>query len=88
MQLELERIRDWAKGKLQSGSEPPWAWYQYMKLVETADAILAGMAATSPMESSQQSAERSGRHLRLVEAKCPQDSAQPHPADSPVQMPM
>ena len=39
MQSELERIRDWAKDKLQSGNEPPWAWYQYMKLVETADSM-------------------------------------------------
>src|SRR5580704_4588576 len=35
MREELERIRDWAKTKIQGGSEPPWAWYQYMKLVET-----------------------------------------------------
>lgn len=46
MQAELERVRDWAKEKIRDGSEPPWAWYQYMKLVETTDAILDGMAAT------------------------------------------
>ncbi len=88
MQPELERVRDWAKDKLQSGGEPPWAWYQYMKLVETADAILAGMAATSPMESSQQSAEHQEKHLRLVGATCPQDNAQSHPAGPPVPLPM
>ena len=31
MRQELERVRDWANAKVQSGSEPPWAWYQYMK---------------------------------------------------------
>ena len=88
MQPELERIRDWAKDKLQSGSEPPWAWYQYMKLVETADAILAGMSATSPMENSQQSVERQGTHLQLVGSTYPQDNAQSHPAGPPVLLPM
>ena len=88
MQPELERIRDWAKDKLQSGNEPPWAWYQYMKLVETADAILAVMSATSPMENSQQSAEHQEKHLQLVGSTHSQDNVQSHPAGSPILLPM
>jgi len=57
MRDKLTEIRQWAHEKAQGESEPPWAWYQYMKLIETADAILAGMDATIPMESSQQSEE-------------------------------
>ena len=34
MQNELESIRAWAKAKIADGTEPPWAWYQYMKLIE------------------------------------------------------
>lgn len=88
MQAELERVRDWAKAKIQGGSEPPWAWYQYMKLIETADAILAGMAATVTPEDSQQVAQHPGTHLRLVDSACQQDTSRPHPVGLPVQLPM
>ena len=87
MREELERIREWADAKIAAGQEPPWAWYQYMKLRETLDAILAGMAAVSPMESSPQSAPHSERHLRLVEAIDPKDSPPPHPAGLPTRLP-
>jgi hypothetical protein len=53
---QLKSVRDWAQSKIDAGSEPPWAWYQYMKLVETCDAILRGMECTVPI----------GRGLQLV----------------------
>jgi len=84
---ELERVRQWADEKLATGAEPPWAWFQYMKLRETLDAILAGMAATT-MESSQRSETRRGARLRLVASIDQQDTAQLRPADSPVLLPM
>ena len=87
MQPELERIRDWAKDKLQSGSEPPWAWYQYMKLCEVVEAILAGMVVTIPADSPQ-SDQPPEKHLRLVDDTDRQDNSQPRPAGLPVQMPM
>jgi hypothetical protein len=31
----MTMLRDWASRKVEAGSEPPWAWYQYMKLIET-----------------------------------------------------
>ena len=67
MRDELEIVRQWARAKIDAGTEPPWAWYQYMKLVETCDAILTGMTATvtSP-----------GAHLQLVDATYPQDVSQ------------
>src|SRR4051812_12199674 len=71
---DLERVRDLAKQKLQGGSEPPWAWYQYMKLVETCDAILSGMDATT---SSPQSVNSQGVHLRLVDSADLPDNVQP-----------
>jgi len=46
---ELQKVRDWATDKITAGQEPPWAWYQYMKLRETCDAILAGMASATPL---------------------------------------
>ena len=78
MREELERIREWADAKIQGGSEPPWAWYQYMKLIETIDAILMGMA-TVTTESSQQSGPQPDAHLRLVDSADRQDSARHHP---------
>lgn len=66
MRTELEKIREWADSKIASESEPPWAWYQYMKLRETLDAILGGMDAVSPTGSLLQSEEHSGNGLRLA----------------------
>ncbi len=82
---ELQRVREWAVGKLATGEEPPWAWYQYMKLREVLDAILAGMAAT---EGSPRLAERPERRLRLVGTNDPPESVPPHQPDQPVQLPM
>ena len=47
---ELEKVRQWADDKIAAGQEPPWAWYQYMKLRETLDAILSGMDVAKPQE--------------------------------------
>ena len=84
---ELQRIRDWAQSKIDAGSEPPWAWYQYMKLIETIDAIRQGMASTTTV-NSRQSEERSGGQLRLVASTRPQDASRPRPADQKIRMPM
>jgi hypothetical protein len=88
---ELEKARAWADEKLSLGQEPPWAWYQYMKLRETLDAILAGQAATavfSPTENSPQLAGRPERHLRLVDEAHQKDISQPRHVGLPIQLPM
>ena len=87
MEEKLKEIRGWAKDKIASGAEPPWSWYQYMKLIETVDAILSGQAAITK-ESSQQSVRHQGAHLRLVDSKGRPDNVQPHQDGMPVQMPM
>lgn len=47
---ELERVRDWAKRQIGIGSEAPASWDQYVKLIESADAILhkIAIATNSP----------------------------------------
>jgi hypothetical protein len=85
---ELQRLRHWAHEKIDAGSEPPWAWYQYMKLIESIDAILQGAECTTTTENLQQSVERPERRLQLVDAKCQQGTSRPHPVGSKVQMPM
>ena len=63
---DLDRVRSWADAKIAAGQEPPWAWFQYMKLRETLDAILAGIDHVTT-ENLPQSAERSGApRLRVV----------------------
>ena len=88
MDKALMDIRDWAKNKIASGAEPPWAWYQYMKLIEAADAILAGMGCVTPKENLQQSEQRSGTHLRLVDATYQPNNVLPRPDTEPVLLPM
>ena len=46
----LALCRDWAEDRVASGIEPPWAWYQYMKLIETVAAIQTSRAAVSAGE--------------------------------------
>lgn len=41
LDMHFDAIREYAKNKLQEGSEPPWMWYEYMKLVEAIDKIRA-----------------------------------------------
>src|SRR5690242_696873 len=74
---ELERVRDWAREKIQGGNEPPWSWYQHMKLIETLDAILSGMAATITKEDSQPAEPHPEKHLRLVGPADSQDTSRP-----------
>lgn len=85
---QLQDVRQWAKDKIAVGAEPPWAWYQYMKLIEAADAILSGMDCSITMESSQQSAAPLDVHLRLVDPICQQDVFPHRSSGLPVQMPM
>ncbi len=66
IKVQLGNIREWAKAKIQSGSEPPWAWFQYMKLTETVDAILSGMESVRPTGNSRQSGSRQDTSLRLA----------------------
>ena len=44
----LGTLRKWAETRIASGNEPPWAWYQYMKLIETVAAIQVGRSSVTP----------------------------------------
>ena len=84
---DLERIREMAIEKLTTGNEPPWVWYQLMKLREASEALMAGMDATQPTAGLQGSASQRGAGLRLVGADDPQGTAQPRPETIAVQLP-
>lgn len=77
IQNDLQRVREWADDKLATGAEPPWAWFQYMKLREVVDQLLCGMAATRT-ENLPQSEQRPETSLRLAVSNNRQDIAQPH----------
>ena len=85
---QLQDVRQWAKDKIDGGQEPPWAWFQYMKLVETADAILTSMGCVTTTENSRQLAKQQDAPLRLVDSTCRQDTAQHHSSGLPVHLPM
>ena len=87
MREDLQRVREWAQTKTRNGQEPPWAWYQYMKLVETLDAILSGMAATTPLSDSPGLDSRPAMHLRLAARNGSQEISQFHP-DQPSSGPL
>lgn len=80
MEMLLKKIKVMAKAKIATGEEPPWAWYQYMKLIDAADAILDSIGHTSPTGSSQELAQHQGKPLRLVARNDRQNNAQ-DPAD-------
>ena len=65
--------------KLSTGSEPPWVWYQLMKLREASEALMAGMDATQPMVGLQGLEQRRGAGFRLVGATDPQQTVQHRP---------
>ena len=73
---ELQRVRDWADAKIATGEEPPWAWFQYMKLREVLDQMMAGMTAVRT-ENLQQSVLHSESGLRLAVSNT-QPSNAPH----------
>jgi tetrahydrodipicolinate N-succinyltransferase len=88
MSNNLQEIRQWAKDKIASGQEPPWAWYQYMKLIETVDAILAGMDCVNPRENLPQLEQHQDARLRLVDSTYQRDTAQFHPDTVAIPLPM
>jgi hypothetical protein len=88
MREELERVRKWAIDKIAAGQEPPWAWYQYMKLREAIDCILAGQDATRQMANSPLLGERPENGPRLVVDNCQPANAQRQAEATPTQLPM
>ena len=84
---DLERIRELAIEKLTTGNEPPWVWYQLMKLREASEALMAGMDATQPTAGLQEQASPQGAGLRLVGSAGPQGTAQLHPDKISVALP-
>jgi hypothetical protein len=48
MRPTLIRVKEWAQSKIRAGAEPPWAWYQYMKLIEAAMPFSMGWTPLHP----------------------------------------
>ena len=74
MKAELQSVLDWADKKLATGAEPPWAWYQYAKLREAVEEVIACLEATTPQtESLPQVGTRQAGGLRLVVSNEPEN---------------
>lgn len=74
---DLQKIRDWADQKITTGDEPPWSWFQYMKLREVLDQIIGGFGSVRT-ESSQPMEQRQENAIRLAVSNVEPSSAQPH----------
>ena len=89
MKAELQRVLDWADGKLATGAEPPWAWYQYAKLREAVEEVIACLEASTPQVDS---LPRAGTHrnggLRLVVSNDLQDTAERQASAAVIRLPM
>jgi hypothetical protein len=68
---ELQRMRAWADGKIVAGNDPPWAFFQYMKLRETLDTMLESIEptyfVTLPEDLPHAGSSRGAGHLRVVD---------------------
>jgi hypothetical protein len=60
----LIQVLEWAEDKVAAGREPPWAWYQYMKLIETVNAIRYGRLAVKRGPADLLRTESSARSIR------------------------
>ena len=60
-------LRTWAEKRIATGNEPPWAWYQYMKLIETLAAIQTGRASVTPSTASSLAVQAPGVAPRPTE---------------------
>ena len=49
---ELQRVREWAEMQIAANQDPTWVWYQYMKLREALDGIIAGMECAALQSES------------------------------------
>ncbi len=86
--FKLREVRAWAQAKIDAGQEPPWAWFQYMKLIETTDIILNGISNSATTGSSLPVEQLPGNVIRLAGATYPRDTALPHPDEPLVPLPM
>ena len=84
---DLEHIRELAIARLATGREPPWVWYQLMKLREASEALIAGIDVTQPTEDSRGSLRHPGAHLRRAAEADPPDSAQHRQDMVPLRLP-
>lgn len=86
---KLSEVRSEVAERLASGEEPPWAWFNLMKLQEALDQVLEGLKAVSPQTGSlQQSDSRQETLLQLVDSKYLQDTSQRRSDSEHPQLPM
>jgi hypothetical protein len=85
--LHLQRLKQWAEERIQGGTEPPWAWYNYMKLIEASNGIIESLDCTTTVDL-QRGAKHSETALRLVDSTDLPRSSPPRPPEPEVRLPM
>jgi hypothetical protein len=86
----LKKILEWANEGVADHANPPWAFYNYMKLKEAIECTLKSLASVRyiNLEGLQGSDKHPENALRLVVDSIPQDTSQPHPDILEVPLPM
>ena len=75
---------DWAEGQLSSGDDALWARFDYLKLRETLEAIVAAMEATAQMELPPSEPEADGT-LRVVVSNDQPETVEDSPPEGPAE---
>ncbi len=57
MTNELEHVAEWARDRIRSGLEPPWAYYKLTQLVDAVEGLREDDPTKRRMENSLQSPE-------------------------------
>jgi hypothetical protein len=85
----LGAVRGWAEAKVASGREPPWAWYQYMKLIEAVDAIQIGRSRVTPISGDSRGKASRARSARPEAGEVVElDTPRRRPRKKPPPLPM
>lgn len=83
----MRELRGWADQKIQGGEEPPWAWYQYMKLIETIDTISEALGVTAT-ENSRELVSHQEMPNQPAETNCRLSTSQLHLGKTRKPLPM
>lgn len=74
-------VREWAKERLRSGTEPPWTHYRFMQLLDALVALEHGPEGVTPTGHSLQSEAPSGERPQQEGNIYRLDNARHHDGD-------
>jgi hypothetical protein len=80
---ERQKLLDWAAGEPVAGDAPPWVSFDYLKLRETLEAIVSGMAAATQIEGEPPIELQPESDFRRLLTQADPDRAEARASDPP-----